>query len=107
MLGHAQGRRIAVLGDMLELGDYAPKLHREVGESAEEIADILVTVGENAKYINEGFGHPESSHHFDNNAQAIEFLKTILREGDTVLIKASRGMKMEEIAEALKGEQYK
>ena len=104
VLGHADGRRIAVLGDMLELGDYAPQLHHEVGESAEEIADILVTVGENAKYINEGFGHPESperSYHFDNNEQAADLLRTIFREGDTVLVKASRGMKFEQIYKAL------
>jgi UDP-N-acetylmuramoyl-tripeptide--D-alanyl-D-alanine ligase len=89
---------------MLELGDYAPQLHHEVGEAAEEIADILVTVGENAKYINEGFGHPESperSYHFDNNEQAADLLRNILREGDTVLVKASRGMKFEQIYKAL------
>ena len=92
---------------MLELGDYAQQLHYDVGNSAEEIADILVTVGKNAKYINEGFGHPESperSNHFDTNEQAADFLRSILREGDTVLVKASRGMKFEEIIRLINGQ---
>lgn len=96
-------RRIAVLGDMLELGDYAYQAHKKVGSAVVSAGiEELVTVGENARLIGEGAFEcgmdSENIHSFDENIAAVHYLKTLLRAGDVVLVKASRGMHFEEIA---------
>lgn len=99
-LSNREGRKIAVLGDMLELGDYSEELHRKVGiEVKNNNIDILVTVGKEAKYIDEEFDGEK--YHFDNNKDAIICLKNIINKGDTVLIKASNGMNFIEIVKSL------
>lgn len=98
-------RTIAVLGDILEQGDYTEKEHRYVGGSVAEFEiNKLVTVGEGAKYIAEeaslrGIADVVS---FDNNSQAAQYLSDVVKPKDTVLFKASRGMHFEEISEKLK-----
>ncbi|NTV89519.1 MAG: UDP-N-acetylmuramoyl-tripeptide--D-alanyl-D-alanine ligase [Clostridiales bacterium] len=101
------GRRIAVLGDMLELGDWTEEAHRGVGNfAAVQGVDMLVTVGMNAKYIAQGAvdaGMPEiRTANFFTVEDAVEFLEEELLKDDVFLIKGSRGMKMEIIAEKLK-----
>ena len=100
-LSNYKGRKIAVLGDMLELGDYSEELHRNVGKvvNANNI-DILITVGEEAKYIDEESNIEK--YHFDNNEDAIKYIKSIINKGDNILIKASNGMKFIEIVNSLK-----
>ncbi len=100
------GRKIAVLGNMLELGDFAVDSHKNVGKWVkEEKIDCLVTVGDMAKNI--ALGATEAGfdknkiYQFETNQEAIEGLGKILENGDCVLIKGSRGMKLEEIADAL------
>lgn len=93
-------RRIAVLGDMAELGDMAKSLHREVGEAVSEKADVLVCVGELASHIIDGAGEIES-YWFASVDEAADFMKSFVREGDAVLVKASRCMKFEKISEKL------
>lgn len=108
ILKNSKGKRkIAVLGDMLELGDYSKELHEKTGACVKENnIDILITVGENAKYIcNEAEKQgmlKENIYHFDNNIDAIQKLKELLKSDDTILIKASHGLKFIEIANALK-----
>ncbi|HHW41550.1 MAG TPA: UDP-N-acetylmuramoyl-tripeptide--D-alanyl-D-alanine ligase [Syntrophomonadaceae bacterium] len=99
-------RAVAVLGDMYELGTETVPGHREVGKAAAELKiDCLCTVGELAREI--AFGacsagmSPDLIHVFENRSQALEFLKSYLEEGDLVLIKGSRGIKMEEVSSAL------
>ncbi len=98
----AAGRSLAVLGDMFELGDYAVNGHKEVGRQAVELGlDYLVTVGDLAGIIGEealrqGMAKEKVSH-FQDTEQALRAVKAILRQGDTVLVKGSRGMKMEVI----------
>lgn len=104
-IGNAQ-RRIAVLGDILELGDWAKKAHLEIGKLAFTLEiDYIITVGNNAAYIAEGAIlagiSPKRVRHFPDNRSAIEFLETFVKKGDAILIKGSRGMKMEEIAEQM------
>lgn len=105
-LGSLSGRNIAVLGTMKELGDYSSKIHLDIGAliSKEEI-DILVTVGDEAKYINEGAiqnGFSKSnSYHFDSNDDAIKFLNEIKKNDDNILIKASNSLKFKEIVEGI------
>ena len=101
-----KGRKIAVLGDMFELGEYSEKLHRDVGrEVAKNNIDILLCCGENSKYIVEEAEKDGLSHkniYYKNNSEEIENeLKNILQPEDNVLIKASNGMKFYEIAEKL------
>jgi len=103
----AGGRRaIAVLGDMYELGDYASQGHRLVGQKAksEEIA-YLITVGQLAGEIAKGAqeaGFPsERIRSCQNNEEAVSYLKEILQPDDVILLKGSRGVRMEEIMEGL------
>lgn len=95
------GRTIAVLGDMLEQGDFAEENHRLVGKYvAESKADVLITVGKDAHFIAESAadGGVAEIYEFDENRLAGEFLCEYLKNGDTVLLKASRGMAFEEIS---------
>ena len=97
------GRKIAVLGDMLELGDFSEELHRKVGQEINNTSiDILVTVGEYSKYTNEETNI--ENYHFNTNNDAINYLKTIIKENDNILVKASNGMNFIEIVNSLKGE---
>ncbi|MBR6740851.1 MAG: UDP-N-acetylmuramoyl-tripeptide--D-alanyl-D-alanine ligase [Clostridia bacterium] len=107
VLGDWKGRRIAVLGDMLELGDYSEKAHREVGVYAAGKADILVVCGGmrgvTASGAAEGGMSAEKIFTTDSEAAA-SLLKELSREGDMILFKGSRGMKMEKITDEFLGE---
>lgn len=99
-------RRVAILGDILEMGDFAPKAHEELGEKAAKMGiDMLITVGKNAAYMNAGAEkegmEKAKSIHFENNKQLIANLDKMIESGDAVLVKASRGMKFEQIAQAI------
>lgn len=90
----AKGRTIAVLGDMLELGDDSRRLHRQVGEYARaKGVDILLTCGERAKDIAAGFGGDAVC--FDDQRQLAAHVKEILRPGDTIVFKASFMMRFD------------
>jgi UDP-N-acetylmuramoyl-tripeptide--D-alanyl-D-alanine ligase len=93
------GRRIAVLGEMLELGDDSEGEHRAVGEYAAARADIVVAVGDAARPIADGAGERAVSL-ADNNA-AVDWLGGHIAAGDVVLVKASRGARLDEVAAAL------
>ena len=96
----APGRRVAVLGDMLELGPDEARFHREVGAHAARAGvDVLVTVGPLAGAMAEGFGHPAIC--TPDAAAAAGELSAQLRAGDTVLVKGSRGVGLERVAEDL------
>lgn len=92
-------KKIAVLGDMKELGEYSESLHRKVGEEVKDI-DILITIGELAKCIEETADVREMLH-FDNNESALEYLKKIMKKDDIILLKASNSMKFGDIAKKL------
>lgn len=97
-----QGKKYAVLADMLELGDYAERGHFETGAFAKANGvDFLVGVGPLAKHIVAGFGNEKNSAWFAANAEAIAFLQENMQPGDTVLCKGSRGMRTDEIIAAL------
>jgi UDP-N-acetylmuramoyl-tripeptide--D-alanyl-D-alanine ligase len=94
-------RRVAVLGDMLELGPQGPELHRQTGaHAAASGVELLVTVGPLAEGMVGAFAGPSES--FPDAATAAERLPALLREGDTVLLKGSRGVGLERVALALK-----
>jgi UDP-N-acetylmuramoyl-tripeptide--D-alanyl-D-alanine ligase len=99
----APGRRVAVLGDMLELGPEAPGLHRAVGHHAEASGvDLLVTVGPLAAQIGAGFAG--ESHAVSDAEAAGELLVELVRQGDTVLVKGSRGVGLERTIERFRSE---
>jgi UDP-N-acetylmuramoyl-tripeptide--D-alanyl-D-alanine ligase len=103
-LAGRSGRRVAVLGDMLELGPDERRYHREVGTAAGVAGiDLLVGVGDRAAAYLEG-AEALPSVHFASVEEAIEGLPARLEPGDTVLLKASRGMALERLAARLLGE---
>jgi len=99
------GRRIAVVGDMLELGEKELEFHREAGLDVPDGIDVLIGVGPRSKKFLEGARDggfdPADLHHFADAAAAGEFLKEFIREGDLVLIKASRGIGLDKIVTTL------
>lgn len=106
------GRRVAVLGDMLELGEGSSRFHREVGKLAAELQiDYLVAYGKEAENIAEGAevaGMPQSNIlRFRDLEKIVDFLKNLIQAGDAVLIKGSQGVRMEKIVKALMAEPKK
>ena len=93
-------RKIAILGDMLELGDYSKELHEKVGKEVDSNIDILITIGKEAKYIAKE-SKAKQIIECDNIEEAIEKIKEIETKDDAILLKASNGMKLFEIANAL------
>lgn len=103
-------RRIAVLGDMLELGEWAYDAHFNLGKFAISLGiDYIITVGQNGKNIAEGAleagARYDKVRTFSDNAEALKFLKSFVTNDDVILIKGSRGMQMEEIVLDLTKEQ--
>ncbi len=101
----AAGRKIAVLGDMLELGKYTVQAHKVVGDRAGKVADIIFVVGPRAKFIAEeakeqGFD-PKNIFEFSTSAEAGKPLQEIIKEGDLILVKGSQSMRMEKIVEEI------
>ena len=99
VLGGKQGRRIAVLGDMLELGDRASAAHQQVGRIAAHKADILLAYGPNsaetiAGAVADGM-EAANAIAFTDRQRLVEQLKSVAMPGDVLLFKGSRGMRME------------
>jgi UDP-N-acetylmuramoyl-tripeptide--D-alanyl-D-alanine ligase len=105
LLEEMSGRKIAVLGDMLELGDFEEEGHRKVGRRVVDVVSILITVGPRGRIMGQealACGMAEGDVFMvEDNEQAIAQLRQIVGRGDIMLIKGSRGMKMEEIVAAL------
>ena len=99
------GRKVAVLGDMLELGEMSRQLHENVGKFTEMAdVDMLFTYGYDSVYIAEKAKESGVSvMHTDDKAKLVNELKTYLKAGDVVLFKGSRGMRLEEVIDGLYG----
>lgn len=98
------GRLIAVLGDMLELGEISERVHKEIGaELVENKFDTLITLGELGKFIAEGARDAglKDVYTFDTHEDAAKKILEIVRDGDTILFKASHVMHMEKIIELI------
>lgn len=100
-----KGRKIAVLGDMLELGKHTKIAHEEIGKIAKENIDILIVVGQRAKAIKDGAievgMNQENIFDFSNAYEAGKFLKKFVKENDLIFVKGSQGMRMERVVEAI------
>ncbi|MDO4711088.1 MAG: UDP-N-acetylmuramoyl-tripeptide--D-alanyl-D-alanine ligase [Peptostreptococcaceae bacterium] len=101
---HAK-RKVAILADMLELGEGSLRYHREIGAYVAGYADLLIAIGNEAKYIGEGARESgmkdEAIRYFQTNEEAKHAINAILHEGDVVILKGSRGMKLEEVADSI------
>ena len=105
ILGRYKNRRVAILGDMFEMGEHSEYGHRLVGGYAIDNVDVLVTIGENSRHIGDeanklGF-NKLNIHHFSNKETAIKKLNDIIVKDDVILVKASRGMQLENIVQYL------
>lgn len=104
VLGNKPGRKIAVLGDMLELGDCTQAEHYRIGRIAAEKADLVFAYGSHAARVKDGTitgGMPENrGMAFESQDELLAALKRMARPGDVLLFKASRGMHLERVLEA-------
>jgi UDP-N-acetylmuramoyl-tripeptide--D-alanyl-D-alanine ligase len=94
-------RKIAILGDMLELGKHTVEAHKNIGKVAKENADVVIVVGQRAEAIKEGAlevgMNSEQIFNFLDSYKAGEFVKTFIKSGDVILVKGSQGMRMERV----------
>lgn len=99
-------RKIAVLGDMLEIGKYAIEAHEQMGRLAAKVFDILVTIGPRAKFIadsaNKAGLAKKNIYTFDIADDAKTTVQELIRKGDLVLVKASRAMELDKIVEEIR-----
>lgn len=98
-------RKLAALGNMLELGKDMESGHREVGRKASEVAQVLFAVGDKATFISDeavksGMSR-ENVFEFENSDEAKKFIQDKLQEGDVILVKGSQGVRMERISEEI------
>lgn len=95
------GRKIAVLGDMLEIGKYTIEAHKAIGQKAMKSADILITIGPRSKFASDealALGMEKSQiYHFSTSKEVVLVLKDLIKEGDLILVKGSQAMRMERI----------
>ena len=105
ILGRYKNRKVAILGDMFEMGEHSEYGHRLVGRYAIDNTDLLVAIGKDAIFMCDeakSLGFDESNiYYFNTKEEAIENIDTIIKEDDVVLVKASRGMQLEKIVEYL------
>jgi UDP-N-acetylmuramoyl-tripeptide--D-alanyl-D-alanine ligase len=105
LLDELEGRKVAVLGDMLELGPYERGGHEMVGLRAGQVADVLLTLGQRARVIAESArrvsGKKKIILEFEAQEPLVDWLKQNLTSKDVVLIKGSHGLRMDRITSAL------
>ena len=103
VLATADTRKVAILGDMFELGENENELHRGVGvHAAEKEIDVLVCIGALSKNIAEGAANSKTAvHHFETKADFLNVVETLIKKDDCILVKASHGMEFPEIVEKL------
>lgn len=105
LLADLDGRKLAVIGDMLELGQYEKQGHEMVGVRAAQVSDFLITVGKRSHMVAQAArlsGMKNNCiYEFENTDEATHFLKGFLTSSDVVLVKGSRGVRMDQIVSAL------
>ena len=102
------GRKIAVLGDMLEIGKYTLEAHERIGKIAASSVDILITVGMRGKFISDAAAREgmdkNKVYHCEDSEEAGKLLQKKLKPGDVVLIKASQAMRLEKAVKEVMAE---
>lgn len=94
------GRKVAILGDMYELGTKSKEAHREVGEYASDKADLLISIGENVEQYKDGYKGKEVVI-FKTKEECFKEIESYINKDDIILVKASRGMKFEDVVNKL------
>ena len=104
VLSNATGRKVAILGNMFELGAKEVQLHEEVGEKAAELdIDLVICIGSLAKNIaNKAKTSDNEVLYYENKEDFEKKIKNIIKKDDTVLVKASNSMKFKDIVELLR-----
>jgi UDP-N-acetylmuramoyl-tripeptide--D-alanyl-D-alanine ligase len=101
-------RKIAVLGDMLEIGKYTIEAHENIGRRVTDVADVLIAVGERAKFIADAAraaGMNKSRiYSFDTAAEVVQPLTHFMKQGDLVLVKGSHAMGLDVVVRAITAE---
>ncbi len=99
-------RKIAVLGDMLEIGKYTIEAHEQIGKIAERVVDVLVTVGPRARFIADSANKAglarKNIQSFDLVEEALPVVQDLIKKGDLVLVKASRAMELDKVVEEIR-----
>lgn len=99
-------RKIAVLGDMTEIGKYTPEAHEEIGRVAANVVDLLITIGPRAKFIAEGARENGMKNKnilsFDTTEESLKPIQDLLKKGDLILVKASHIMGLDKVVEEIK-----
>lgn len=101
------GRKVLVLGDMLELGQHSVQAHQAMGTLAATVADVLVCVGESARFYETAAADQMPSdriHRYENSTDAAPEVQRLIRPGDVVLVKGSQGIRMERIVKEIMAE---
>ena len=99
-----EGRKVAILGDMFELGHVAQARHEEIGAFAAEMGiDLLVAIGSLARFMYDSFCHSEKKLYFPTVDEFLQNRQGLLQPGDVVLVKASRGMAFERVIDTIGG----
>ena len=101
------GRKVLVLGDMLELGTHSVQAHQAIGTLAATVADVLVCVGESARFYQTAAANqmaPDRIYRFENSRDAAPEVQRLMRSGDVVLVKGSQGIRMERIVKEIMAE---
>ena len=101
LASYKDNRRVAILGDMFELGDFSEEAHRSVGKYLRERCSFFVAIGKDARYIYDEAINEVEGIYFKTKEEALQELNKVIKKDDVILIKASRGMKMEDITEFL------
>jgi UDP-N-acetylmuramoyl-tripeptide--D-alanyl-D-alanine ligase len=101
---HLNGRKVLVLGDMLELGTHSVQAHQAVGTMAAQVADVLVCVGESARFYETAAANqmaPNRVKRFENSRDAAAEVQKLVRPGDIILVKGSQGIRMERVVKEI------
>lgn len=105
LLAGEAGRRVAVLGDMLELGPVEAEAHRRMGEAAARAADVVLAVGPRARTLYEAArSQGAAAGHVEDAAAAVRWLRAHVRPGDVVYVKGSRAVGLDAVVRALAGD---
>ena len=99
-------RKIAVLGDMLEIGKYTIEAHEQAGELAAKVVDVLITVGPRAKFIADAAHKAglakKNVYSFDVVEDSLQAVQDVIKKGDLILVKASRAMELDKVVEEIR-----
>ncbi len=96
-----RGKKIVVLGDMLELGKFSTEEHKKAGHLAREVTPIIITVGQRSKIMGENLAS------FNTSSEAADYVRGMVEKGDVVLVKGSQSIRMEKVTKALLAEPEK